>query len=400
MVLKSFYCIKNNKKEFYFCNKCEKCCFVENFFFTSSIYIRTQFIIQYVFYFFYLFEKNPKNIYLHRIVGDLNEIYYTLLLEINLDDSSSEKISDVDFKTIYKYKIQLSHINQYSHQEKEKLLKEQISFLKMHLDILESYLNRKISINMIKKIQSFFYQTKMDDESQRILIINGIDNIRLDSGNLFLKFLEEPPKNLWVILITNHIYNVMKTIRSRAMHVIFKPIPDIKIFSKILSKNILKNISDSTLSYIQDLKELPYQGYSIKYLCILVKSILQKNEKNWIFSFIKDISINLKDNKNQTILHVLKLWIIFFQEIESMKNQKSFFLLKTVFRKRKLLSYFFLEREVINEYCKLRDVEIYKIRKEIVSFKKGIEEFSLNWKYILTRGIFSIRRIIKGSIEG
>ena len=59
------------------------------------------------------------------------------------------------------------------------------------------------------------FNTKALIGNKRIYIIKQADRLNKSSANSILKFLEEPDNNLVAILITDNIYNVLSTIRSR-----------------------------------------------------------------------------------------------------------------------------------------------------------------------------------------
>ena len=51
--------------------------------------------------------------------------------------------------------------------------------------------------------------------NKKIYIINNAEKLNQNSANTILKFLEEPEEGIIAILITDNIYNVLETIRSR-----------------------------------------------------------------------------------------------------------------------------------------------------------------------------------------
>ena len=50
-------------------------------------------------------------------------------------------------------------------------------------------------------------------------IIHEIDRMKKASANAFLKTLEEPPADTFLILLTTRLYSILPTIRSRCMQV-------------------------------------------------------------------------------------------------------------------------------------------------------------------------------------
>ena len=73
---------------------------------------------------------------------------------------------------------------------------------------------RDITIDAVRGITQFLSLTSAISE-QRIIIIDSIDELNKSSNNAILKTLEEPPKNVFLILINHNPAKVMDTIKSR-----------------------------------------------------------------------------------------------------------------------------------------------------------------------------------------
>lgn len=54
------------------------------------------------------------------------------------------------------------------------------------------------------------------NSSKKIFIINGVESLRKESANAFLKIIEEPPKDIYFILLTRTL-NILPTIKSRSI---------------------------------------------------------------------------------------------------------------------------------------------------------------------------------------
>ena len=71
----------------------------------------------------------------------------------------------------------------------------------------------------IKKEQLQELQSEFNEKAiigtKRIYIINGAEKLNKSAANSILKFLEEPEGNIIAILITDNVYGVLETIRSR-----------------------------------------------------------------------------------------------------------------------------------------------------------------------------------------
>ena len=58
----------------------------------------------------------------------------------------------------------------------------------------------------------------------RVIMVFGADTISVSAANSLLKWLEEPPRYLVIILVTNHYYRVLETIRSRCASLLCHPV--------------------------------------------------------------------------------------------------------------------------------------------------------------------------------
>jgi len=60
---------------------------------------------------------------------------------------------------------------------------------------------------------------------RRVFILDGVETMRWDLANIFLKILEEPPETATLILLTTSPYALLPTIRSRCIQFFFSPLP-------------------------------------------------------------------------------------------------------------------------------------------------------------------------------
>jgi DNA polymerase-3 subunit delta' len=58
-----------------------------------------------------------------------------------------------------------------------------------------------------------------------VAVIHEADRMNLQSANIFLKTLEEPPERTVILLLTTHPYVLLPTIRSRCLHFRFPSAP-------------------------------------------------------------------------------------------------------------------------------------------------------------------------------
>jgi DNA polymerase-3 subunit delta' len=69
-------------------------------------------------------------------------------------------------------------------------------------------------------------QFKPYSGEKRFIIIDDAEDLTLKSANMLLKTIEEPPRGVFIILITSSIRKILPTIRSRCKHVYFGLLTD------------------------------------------------------------------------------------------------------------------------------------------------------------------------------
>lgn len=114
-----------------------------------------------------------------------------------------------------------------------------------------------IKKEQLENLQAEF--SKKAIESQyKIYIVNGIEKLNISAANSILKFLEEPEDDIIAILVTDNIYQILKTITSRC-----------QIIS--LQKNELNIKTNLEEKYSSSLKHLAkhYSTNEETFLCLL-----------------------------------------------------------------------------------------------------------------------------------
>jgi len=80
---------------------------------------------------------------------------------------------------------------------------------------------------------------KPNEGRKTVVIMTGIDNMRKEAANAFLKLLEEPAEDLMFILTTNHTEALLPTIISRCQHIQLSPLKTKEIEQALIEQDDL-----------------------------------------------------------------------------------------------------------------------------------------------------------------
>jgi DNA polymerase-3 subunit delta' len=116
------------------------------------------------------------------------------------------------------------------------------------VDIIKD--KKVIEISQIR--QMINYSTKSTfNNNERIILIDNVENLNLNSLNSLLKIVEEPNENTLFILIFDSNKNILNTLKSRCLkfNLYLSFSQSVEITNKILNSNILDLISEDFLHY-------------------------------------------------------------------------------------------------------------------------------------------------------
>ena len=271
------------------------------------------------------------------------------------------------FDEIYKEKLSSNHTNliyNNSHPNVRVLRKE--------YDEKTKKLKNNIIINQIRELESFIYQFSIDG-SPKFIIIDNSDDLNINSSNALLKILEEPKKNIYIILITNIISKLLPTIRSRCIKFKFSD-PTFDQFNEIIS-NQEELIDKNILKFLYDLSEgspgLAIQLYSENFREIFDHLIEIFKEKKSLSSNILQLSNQVGTYSNDQFilfLSLIKFIIVHTTKINlGIDIQKNFIsdISKSLLEMSKYLDNQISQKilEYLNTYEK--DLFIYNLDKKI-----------------------------------
>lgn len=221
----------------------------------------------------------------------------------------------------------------------------------------------------IDEIREIIYETieSSFNSPKKIFIICGVENLRKESANALLKTIEEPPKNVYFILLSRTL-NIIPTIKSRAIKFHLESSTslelgvdkktydffdgnenDIKLFKKnYLEKNIslenlsfeIKTVEDILKNIVNMQNYLFYNLETENYLELIIKynksiEFLVKEVKFWdmenVYFMLNEIEIEVKKNR-EFLINFLSKVIICAKVMVNSKDLKKLIEIKNSLR--------------------------------------------------------------------
>ena len=292
-----------------------------------------------------LLPKNQKKLYgYHKEFNELVTLYKNKKLPSKIFFNGPKGIGKSTFayhlinyifsnKEEYKYDLTNLEINNLNKSHKLILNNTHPNF---HLvDIMED--KKIIEISQIR--QMINYSTKSTfNNNERIILIDSVENLNLNSLNSLLKIVEEPNENTLFILIFDSNKNILNTLKSRCLkfNLYLSFSQSVEITNKILNSSILDLISEDFLHYYNtpgDFINLINFGNSLnlnlkefdlkKFLIHLIDTGYYKNNtfiKNNIYKYIELYLLKLM--KGSTSKN--KINILYDESIKKIANMKKY----------------------------------------------------------------------------
>ena len=230
--------------------------------------------------------------------------------------------------------------------EKEKI--ERLIDISQHPDIeIINKNNENIKIDEVREIIYSSIESSFNSP-KKIFILCGIENLRKESSNALLKILEEPPKNVYFILLSRTL-NIIPTIKSRTIKFHLSGMNNEELG---VSKEIYY-FFDGNENDILEFKRQNLSLDDIKFQINTVEDIFQivtemKNYVSGEFAVKNSLDLTIKYNKSIELI----AWRIRFWELENV--------------------YFFIN-EIENELKKEKEFLIDFLSKIIINAKNSVE---------------------------
>ena len=119
-----------------------------------------------------------------------------------------------------------------------------------HLKNTIENLGKKIPIDDVRKLKSFFHKT-VSVSKTKVAVINKIEDLTINSLNSLLKTIEELPENSYIFIISNKPINIIETIKSRCALFYINSLNKID-FNYFIEKNF-SNLSFEEVSFLSSI---------------------------------------------------------------------------------------------------------------------------------------------------
>ncbi len=199
------------------------------------------------------------------------------------------------------------------------------------LDLLED--KKKVEISQVRKMIEYTNKSSFKD-LPRIILINDIENLNINSLNALLKVIEEPNNNIYFILIHNIEKKILPTLKSRCLNYKINLSFDetIHITNNLINENFLNKTNNDLINYYStpgyflnllkfsedfniDLNKYDLRKF-ISYL--ITQNMYKKSEfiKRNIFDFIELYFLKLF-NENSNSQFILQFYQTFIKKVSN-----------------------------------------------------------------------------------
>ena len=167
-----------------------------------------------------------------------------------------------------------------------------------NFNLINLKINKKnIEIEQIRNIINYSQKSSFN-QNKRFILIDNIELLTKNASNSLLKLLEEPPENLYFILIHDNSYRILETIKSRSINfkINFTNKSIIQITKKIIGEEDFSTINNTYLKMYNSIGDLVFLNNFAKKYEINIKSYTIKELLNYIISkklYKKDSELNI-----------------------------------------------------------------------------------------------------------
>ena len=224
--------------------------------------------------------------------------------------------------------------------------------------LIENYsLNKEIKIDQIRELLKFLNKSTYS-KNLKIVLIDHIESLNLNSANALLKAIEEPKKNTFFFIIHNSGSKILPTIKSRCAEfkIFFSSDKKKYIFDKIANQYEFKfeNFDYKNYFYFES------PGNLIKYISDLSNDDKKKSDLSIINYFIEKY---LVDKNPETLYLIIQFIQIFYKNLCSSFNihlNKCFFNYHKILKQINQMNNYNLDKK--NTFIKIQNILVNEVK--------------------------------------
>ena len=186
------------------------------------------------------------------------------------------------------------------------------------IDILND--KKNIDISQVREMISYTNRSTFNNRP-RIILIDNLENLNINSVNALLKIIEEPNENIFFFLINNNEKKILPTLKSRCLEfkINFSFEETINITNNLLKIDVLKIVNNELINYYSS------AGNIINLINFSYKKKIDLKDYDLIY-FLKLIINNnyYKKNKPLKALLIDFIELFFLIKYKSTKSKTSF----------------------------------------------------------------------------
>ncbi len=250
-----------------------------------------------------------------------------------------------------------------------------IKIVERQLDIKTKKIKSNITIDQIRFLKKFINETSSINNFCKIIIIDAADDLNNSSANSFLKTLEEPSNNTYILLISHKISSILPTVRSRCFKLKL-PNHNYDNFMQILNYNL--ETSEDDTKFLYDITQgspgeaINLYDSNVLELYNITINYLSNNELNTDNMSLSNILSTFDNDKFKNYLSILKSSLIILNKFK-INNQYYEKYLSKNYMKLESLSKSISLNKIINKLEFLSNNE-----KDLFTFNLDKRMFILN----------------------
>ena len=237
---------------------------------------------------------------------------------------------------------------------------------KDYVDII-SYKPKKASFG-IDEVRSIITEVakKPFESDKKVIIIHNGEKLTIQAQNAMLKTVEEPPKGVYIIILTESLQSILETIKSRCQVYKLTPLSNSEM-TEFINRNLIDSTDNEKKLALSYSKGIPGRAIDV------IKNEQVKKLRNILLELLSD----LKDDRSSVVLK-------YEEKLNEFKDDKEEMLNIIISLVRDILVY----RETRNEHKiinidKLESIDILTEQlsyKHLISILNYIEKTRINFK--------------------